>query len=753
MAAPSFVTEVLATAGKLEKEDLNSQLQSLSEHIDQVKAEVYDNLHKRYGEFLPCLNATLDLAVQVNTVNTNMKSLSSKIQNEVQRELRSSSAEFQDLLQQLHEADATIAVLSRVVAIHELLQSCSAAKQHGDFLKVAKQSNVIAHLLQEKAVKGVGEVKVMKALQIEFRLQREALIYDTSEMWNQVLVWSLPEEKSGRRDCCTTLTVSSLEHTTLATLVQAMEYLRHLDARVQVFSRRLLQHVLLPLTSRVCVVKCKQMADGNSLKVEPADAAEPASPKAVFDGVLRVFKFLHANLTHVRTSDGEGAPLLMTKLRACVLTDLCEAIIRDCLARSIPTQARDLEQFAEVIAETEAFQASLVEVGFMADTDTAILEYARNVNVLFANKKCEEILEAARRLMLADVHNTVKVSNEPTSEGAVKEEKGKQVPGLDSSMLEGEVQLSASTFRLPACCISKSVCELMTMANDVLREATRSSPQCAIQLFYSVRNMFEMYASVVPIHHRDNLVEVPQFAAIHHNNCMYVAHHLLTLGHQYQDSLPPPLNQGAATFIDLVPQIRNMGTDCFTVQMHRQMSLLLECLAVANGFQAVTEENTTSSKAMKAVKQCMYQLHRLNRVWRDVLPANIMYKAIGTLLNSVVTEVISKILALVDISADEATELHYVLDVIIQGSSACFEAGTELEVNAVSPATNHCVTNWMKFQELAFILNSSMYDIKERWAAGKGPLGAVFTPNELKSLIRALFQNTDKRAAVLAKIE
>lgn len=81
-----------------------------------------------------------------------------------------------------------------------------------------------------------------------------------------------------------------------------------------------------------------------------------------------------------------------------------------------------------------------------------------------------------------------------------------------------------------------------------------------------------------------------------------------------------------------------------------------------------------------------------------------------------------------------------------------FQPGTELEDMPTAPAIHHCVVNWMRFQELVFVLNASMFEIEKRWVGGKGPLAAVFTPNEIKSLIRALFQNTDKRAAVLARI-
>lgn len=65
--------------------------------------------------------------------------------------------------------------------------------------------------------------------------------------------------------------------------------------------------------------------------------------------------------------------------------------------------------------------------------------------------------------------------------------------------------------------------------------------------------------SLPPSWDRENLQKLPQLAAIHHNNCMYIAHHLLTLGHQFRYRLTNILCDGAATFVDLVPGFRRLG--------------------------------------------------------------------------------------------------------------------------------------------------------------------------------------------------
>lgn len=63
------------------------------------------------------------------------------------------------------------------------------------------------------------------------------------------------------------------------------------------------------------------------------------------------------------------------------------------------------------------------------------------------------------------------------------------------------------------------------------------------------------------------------------------------------------------------------------------------------------------------------------------------------------------------------------------------------------------VKSWVKLQELILVLGGSLKDIEKRWDEGTGPLAIHFRTEELRSLIKALFQNTQIRANLLAKIK
>lgn len=63
------------------------------------------------------------------------------------------------------------------------------------------------------------------------------------------------------------------------------------------------------------------------------------------------------------------------------------------------------------------------------------------------------------------------------------------------------------------------------------------------------------------------------------------------------------------------------------------------------------------------------------------------------------------------------------------------------------------VPKWIKLTQLKMILNASLVQITEQWSEGKGPLTLHYKAEEVKSLIRALFQNTDRRANALFLIK
>ncbi|KAG8141637.1 hypothetical protein E2320_007226 [Naja naja] len=699
----SLVEAVLACSGQPKDEGLGGRLARLSRRAEDLKEEVCSMINQRYVEFLPSMQSAEDLESQVEELSAGIDQLRSRIENEVQQDLNVAIADFADLKQQL---EREVLVLSVLKQLQEARRSLKTMESRRGF-----------------------ELKILKALGRELTIQTQNILYLLDQEWQRMaatqteLHLCLPTEDPG-----------------VSTVLQAFAILGELEMKFKHFGQLLLKHVLKPL---ICCpslrLSTEYSPDGVTLKFESVGSSlGHPSPLEVFAKLRSVFKVLHQHLLE-EGEETDPRPVLAEVLGNVVWKKMSDCLICDCLVHSIPSNSSQLAQYKEVIKATEDFEKALKDMKFLPEDSTDLLTYARNVNCHFANKKCQDVIVAARNLMTSEIHNTVKS----------KLPEGPELLLKQVTNLENKTKLSRHTFSFPTCRISDSVQRLMALAYQTLQEASASTDQCCIQLFYLVRNIFHLFCDVVPMYHKENLQKLPQLAAIHHNNCMYIAHHLLTLGHQFRSQL----SDGTATFIDLVPGFRKLGTKCFLTQMRVQKEELLERLSTSRNFSNLDDEDNYSA-ANRAVRQVLHQLKRLGKIWQDVLPVNIYCRAMGTLLNTALVEIISRVIALEDISAENADRLHALCKTVVdEGPRIFVPLPEEKENRHFQEEVPVYVPKWMMFQELMLVLQASLQEIVDRWAGSKGPLAAEFSPSEVKNLIRALFQNTERRAAALASIK
>uniref|UniRef100_A0A673YL56 Zw10 kinetochore protein n=1 Tax=Salmo trutta TaxID=8032 RepID=A0A673YL56_SALTR len=726
----SFVTEVLASSGKLEKEDLAAKISKLSRKVEETKEEVCDMINKRYNEFLPSMQGAEVLMGQAEEVSKEIDVLKSCIETEVQQNLHTAVTEYAKLKQQLERNTTVIAMLRHLEEFHIAMEEFHKALLEKKYVIAAKQLEKARHSADSlKAWKG-SELPLLRALSSELTVQRENLIYHLGDEWKRLAVWKLPpsKEPTGMKSFLKTelqLTLGGTKEPQqspsplLSCVLQALTIQGELQHKIKLFSQVLLKYLLKPLITypSLNVEVSEQQGEGTLLSLQFAETPEEhPSPSQVYTKVLMVLKTIHTHLLDPLVIENMKPRKVSVILGDLVWQEMSHCIIHECLLYSIPTNSCQLEQYSAVIKETEEFEKSLKEMQYLRGDSTELLKYAQDVNCHFASKKCKDVIVAARKLMTSAMHNTVKITPDSKlsvpmmpspGSGDIKDKQGTKK--LEASRLENEKQLGARTLCLPVCRISESVQQLMELALHTLSEAVGSSSQCATQLFFTVRNIFQLFYDVVPTYHKENLLKFPHLAAIQHNNCMYIAHHLLTLGHQFSPHLPDPLSEGAATFVDLVPGFRKLGAHCFLAHLNVQRAEMLERLSTARNFSNLDDEDNYSA-ASKAVRQ--------------------------------------------DISTEDGEHLQILCQTIIEEGPLVFIPLPEENKNKkYQEEVPVYVKKWITFKELVIVLRANLQEIVDRWAEGKGPLALEFSSSNMKSLIRALFQNTERRAVALTKIK
>ncbi|KAK7907048.1 hypothetical protein WMY93_015660 [Mugilogobius chulae] len=721
----SFVTEVLASSGKLEKEDLAGKISKLSRKVQDTKEAVCHMMNRRYNDFMSSLQASEELIEQVEEVSREMETLKNCISTQVQQNIQSSVTEYAELKQQLDKNTLVITMLGHLKEFHNAMEESNKALMEKKYIESAqhlqKARDSVSLLKQWKS----SQLPLLTVLTSELSMQRENLLYHLGDQWKRLVVWTLPSSKDGAqmksfhgvslnlRMGCDEEDSKPKDQDLLCSVLQALALQGELQHRLKLFSQALLKNMLRPLVlfSSLSVCVTQQQGEGLllSLKGVEPESRDTPSPAQVYGKLLLVLRTLHQYCS-VNVSIGEQK--LASILGDLIWEEFSHCIIHECLQYSIPTNSSQLEKYSTVIKETEEFEKSLKDMEFLHGDTTELLKYARNINCHFASKKCKDVIVAARKLMTSKMHNTVKISPEsklalpklPSPEGLKKQDSIKPEPGMVN-----QKQLSSWSMCLPACRISESVQQLMELALNTLSEAVGSSMQCALQLFFTVRNIFQLFYDVVPTYHKENLLKFPQLAAIQHNNCMYLAHHLLTLGHHFRAHLPSPSVRAWAPLWTWCPASGNW---------------------------------------------VIHQLKQLGTVWQDVLPVTIYCKAMGNLLNTAITEITAKVMALEDISSEEGEHLHTLCQTLMEEGPLVFTPLTEEKKNLrYQEEVALYVKKWSMFKELAVVLRANLQEIVDRWADGKGPLAVEFSSSEVKSLIRALFQNTERRAVALTKIK
>lgn len=143
----------------------------------------------------------------------------------------------------------------------------------------------------------------------------------------------------------------------------------------------------------------------------------------------------------------------------------------------------------------------------------------------------------------------------------------------------------------------------------------------------------------------------------------------------------------------------------------------------------------------KPIRQCLRQLDLLKNVWQTILPSKLYNQTIADLLDVISLDLIKKVTSMEDISTKLSNGLVEFIKLVDEKGQLLFD----VDVSAVA-----AVPSWQKMLHLQFILEASLVDITNSWKAGQ--ISQTFKVEEVKRLIRALFQNTDRRANALSCI-
>ena len=746
----SLVSNILQKSSTLDRKLIETNAQKLSKKASQLKEEVYEHVRQRYVEFQSYVQSTSDLEEKLREVDSEYRRLETKVEGELKEKIVQSADKRQEIEGSLREIQQKIDFVQRLVSIHEDLQASKQNLGVGNFAEAVGRLQKVMEDLKGLAEVGC-EAKVFTTLQEETAVLCSEGDLSLVEEWNKCVSWSpepLPLNPSYSVTLKTELRVpvTSVEGTggvrELSDVVAACKVLETWPRIRSIFGKKLLHLVTRPLILNSTLGVMRQVEAGKDgvvlrfVEVEATAGKERLSH--LYGKLVNVFKLVWQILPQED----------MQEIGQMVCPEMARLIIDHCLTTAIPKTSEELEKYEEVKSLTAEFESSMIKLGMVEPNFCELSNFTQNIEVHFANQKRKDLLVNARSILKKSIHNTEIVTppenlDPPPSLPGSSTTQEEAVTEL--CLIGAEDQLKDLGVKFPVCAVSKSVKEFVELLDQTLHDCyAKETAAEQLDLFRTARDMVELYRAVFPTQHKADVATIPTAAAVYYNNSMYVTHYLIVAGVKIQQHLKP--HHPYATFVDLIPFVRQLGEDAFQLEMKKQRESILRSLKTFGDFAGVSGEDKRD-EVYRGVRQGLFLLTQLSRVYKEALPAHVHKDAVGSLLNTIVSYVVKGILALEDIVSAEASELHRILDIILEKGPSIMQFSEE----ETKDIPLHCAS-WVQLQELAFILDARLYEIVDRWAQGKGSLAEHFKAVEVRTLIKALFTNTDRRAAALSKI-
>lgn len=188
------------------------------------------------------------------------------------------------------------------------------------------------------------------------------------------------------------------------------------------------------------------------------------------------------------------------------------------------------------------------------------------------------------------------------------------------------------------------------------------------------------------------------------------------------------------------------GKLAYSKEMQTQRTIVTDLLDGAQGFSQCSEQPFLG-ECENAICATVDRIRDVYKEWQPILSPSALLQSIGSLVASVINKFIIDIEDLGDISEAQSQRLVSFCNQVSQLEDLFMPASAEAER---VPITAVYVRNWLKFQYLINILESSLADIKFLWTEGE--LRLEFSADEVVDLIEALFAESDYRRKAIADI-
>ncbi|VVC39253.1 Hypothetical protein CINCED_3A022987 [Cinara cedri] len=698
---------MLLFEGEVEMTDLDKNVSELKHKITNLEYDIKEAMEQRYMKFVVVSRDASSLLETAKSYSNQINNLISRIDNQTKREVVDALSDLKMFKTTLEENKYSLNVIEQILTASINLSNDNQTKLSLSD-RIEKMQTVEEILTNNE---NLSNLDVYKHLLREHQRLTDVLHSNCLATWRNQIEW-LENDVDGQNSSWKTMLKISGSQKDIYDSFFALKYFDTINVEIERFADKLINSILKPIIIENSQIDITKTINVSTLTLK-ISKHEDDFLSTTIKSLTDVFTFLNLTLPV------ENETQVMSYLGSYASHAFCNTFKDVALFNAVPIKFNELKHdFQKNIDKVLEFNSYLTEIGFFEESNDELVKYLENIDNLFFMKISRLYYDQARTIIKKDLHDLVEVNNENKwdSDDNIKDDNG----------------FCQNFFSYPQSKVSKSLLELLDLIETIASEMSSVPESNAWRYHDILNNITIMYCDIVPFQRCKALEFHPQRSAVLYNNIMYFTRQLAEMSPIYKNLL----------IVHLLEKLKNLASEILHSQCKQQITQIENIVNQSDIISMAVNSNLGYSFE-KSISQCYNILSILSTLWKDILPSSIYCKFIGYSCNGLFECIVSKIFTLEDISATSAEQYSSIFNKIVKDIPTLFPEPKEV---------HRYISKWWQINELIYILSSSMKDIENRWADGKGPLANELKVEQIKCLLKALFQNTDRRAALLKHI-
>ncbi|VDM65732.1 unnamed protein product [Strongylus vulgaris] len=534
-------------------------------------------------------------------------------------------------------------------------------------------------------------------------------------------------------------------------MLTALNLLGELDGRLKKWAAYIVKNFVQPIVDSAdgidpyerYVVTNRTAEFTASSKIRPTIKA--ISVEGVVSALLRLFSNIATAIDCIQVN-GRPLPLCLGHF---IQDDLMAMFLKQCVAASIPVPDPDGSKLNDAMIVAEKFRDDMIALGFFNDATPTFKTFSEQHFTVFIDRRCLEVIRRAKELICMPYLELVEVgSGEEVSEETIlqyKEAFGKVLPKSSTSC----DSVYPVLLQLPRCKVSKSTVDLMELVFATFEDALNTdNEKLSGRLALTARNVLQLFELTAPRHHGTAISSMPQMAAIFYNNCYYICHRLMMMPFgilKNVEKSSPKFASFRPILSDSIWKLREIAADMME-QMMRQCRRDISVLMNKDDLFIKIDDLERCDETKDVLNACLMHVQNVSHLLKEVLAEMVYSQTMANIVSFLLDSICDIILKREDIRSVDADISAKMIDTLLDQLAPVFM------VNGRSSIHEVCSTSYFRTKEIIFCLKGSLQSIDDRWCSAKGPLAQWLQASEVRSLIKALFMNTEQRRQLLDSI-